>query len=151
MLRIKHYSIRTERGYLDWIKRHIFFHNKTHPAQIGAPEVEAFLSHLALAGKVAASAQNQAKKRAAVSLSRGVGARVAVAGQCDAGKKTATIAGGVDGKRGQVGAEPVGWDVVVDGEPTSHRGEAELRESHGGSEGRGCGRLRSSLAAGGMC
>lgn len=61
VLRMKHYSIRTERVYLDWIKRYILFHHKTHPAQMGAPEVEAFLSHLAVAGKVAASTQNQAK------------------------------------------------------------------------------------------
>ena len=61
VLRVKHYSIRTERVYLDWIKRYILFHNKTHPAQMGAPEIEAFLSHLAVAGKVAASTQNQAK------------------------------------------------------------------------------------------
>jgi integron integrase len=61
VLRVKHYSIRTERVYLDWIKRYILFHNKTHPAEMGAAEVEAFLSHLAVAGKVAASTQNQAK------------------------------------------------------------------------------------------
>ncbi len=61
ILRVKHYSIRTERVYLDWIKRYILFHDKTHPARMGAPEVEAFLSHLAVAGKVAASTQNQAK------------------------------------------------------------------------------------------
>ena len=61
VLRMKHYSIRTERVYLDWIKRYILFHHKTHPAQMGAPDVEAFLSHLAVAGKVAASTQNQAK------------------------------------------------------------------------------------------
>lgn len=61
VLRVKHYSIRTERVYLDWIKRYILFHHKTHPAQMGAAEVEAFLSHLAVAGKVAASTQNQAK------------------------------------------------------------------------------------------
>ena len=61
VLRMKHYSIRTERVYLGWIKRYILFHHKTHPAQMGAPEVEAFLSHLAVAGKVAASTQNQAK------------------------------------------------------------------------------------------
>ncbi len=61
VLRTKHYSIRTERVYLDWIKRDILFHHKTHPAQMGAAEVEAFLSHLAVVGKVAASTQNQAK------------------------------------------------------------------------------------------
>ena len=58
---MKHYSIRTERAYLDWIKRYILFYHKTHPARLGAREIEAFLSHLAIAGNVAASTQNQAK------------------------------------------------------------------------------------------
>ncbi|MFA7243176.1 MAG: phage integrase N-terminal SAM-like domain-containing protein [Sulfuricellaceae bacterium] len=61
VLRVKHYNIRTERVYLDWIKRYILFHHKTHPAQMGAAEVEAFLSHLAVVGNVAAATQNQAK------------------------------------------------------------------------------------------
>ncbi|MDX1253385.1 MAG: integron integrase [Gammaproteobacteria bacterium] len=60
-LRVKHYSIRTERAYLDWVKRYILFHQKKHPAKMGAPEVEAFLSYLAVEGNVAASTQNQAK------------------------------------------------------------------------------------------
>ncbi len=60
-IRVKHYSIRTERAYLDWVKRYILFHQKKHPAQMGAQEVEAFLSHLAVEGNVAASTQNQAK------------------------------------------------------------------------------------------
>jgi hypothetical protein len=60
-LRVKHYSIRTEQTYLDWIKRYILFHGKQHPQEMGATEVEAFLTHLAVAGKVAASTQNQAK------------------------------------------------------------------------------------------
>ena len=58
VLRMKHYSIRTERVYLDWIKRYILFHHKTHPAQMGAPDVEVFLTHLAVAGKVSTSTQN---------------------------------------------------------------------------------------------
>ncbi len=60
-LRVKHYSIRTERSYVDWIKRFIWFHGKRHPRDMGAPELEAFLTHLAVEGKVAASTQNQAK------------------------------------------------------------------------------------------
>ena len=60
-LRVKHYSIRTERAYVDWIKRFIRFHGKRHPKDMGAPELEAFLTHLAVKGKVAASTQNQAK------------------------------------------------------------------------------------------
>ena len=60
-LRVKHYSIRTEEQYLQWIKRFILFHDKRHPKDMGAGEVEAFLTHLAVRGKVSASTQNQAK------------------------------------------------------------------------------------------
>jgi integron integrase len=59
-IRVKHYSIRTEQAYLGWIKRFILFHGKQHPLTLGAPDVERFLSHLAVEGKVAASTQNQA-------------------------------------------------------------------------------------------
>lgn len=59
-IRVKHYSIRTETQYLQWIKRFIFFHGKQHPKDLGAAEVEAFLSHLATEGNVSASTQNQA-------------------------------------------------------------------------------------------
>jgi integron integrase len=60
-IRVKHYSIRTEQAYVDWIKRFIRHFGKRHPRELGAAEVEAFLTHLAVAGKVAASTQNQAK------------------------------------------------------------------------------------------
>lgn len=59
-IRVKHYSIRTEDQYVFWIKRFIFFHGKRHPRELGAAEVEAFLSDLAMNGRVAASTQNQA-------------------------------------------------------------------------------------------
>jgi integron integrase len=60
-LRVKHYSIRTEQTYLDWIKRYIYYHGKRHPKDMGARDIEAFLTHLAVVGKVSASTQNQAK------------------------------------------------------------------------------------------
>jgi integron integrase len=59
-IRRKHYSIRTEEAYVNWIKRFILFHDKRHPVDMGAKEVEAFLTHLAVEGHVAASTQNQA-------------------------------------------------------------------------------------------
>jgi integron integrase len=59
-LRLKHYSIRTEEAYVNWIKRYIYFHNVRHPAEMGASEVQAFLTHLAVKENVAASTQNQA-------------------------------------------------------------------------------------------
>ena len=60
-LRTRHYSMRTEEAYVDWARRFILFHGKRHPQEMGAPEVEAFLSHLAVERKVSASTQNQAK------------------------------------------------------------------------------------------
>ena len=59
-IRLKHYSIRTEQAYVDWIKRYIFFHDKRHPLEMGAHEIEQFLNDLAVAKKVSASTQNQA-------------------------------------------------------------------------------------------
>jgi integron integrase len=60
VLRIKHYSYRTEQTYVDWIKRYIIFHKKRHPKDMGAAEIEAFLAYLAQERHVAASTQNQA-------------------------------------------------------------------------------------------
>ena len=60
-IRVKHYSIRTEEAYLDWIKRYIRYFDKRHPREMSAEHVERFLSHLATDLDVAASTQNQAK------------------------------------------------------------------------------------------
>jgi len=59
-IHLKHYSIRTEEAYVNWVKRYIYFHGLRHPAEMGAAEVEAFLTHLAVQENVAASTQNQA-------------------------------------------------------------------------------------------
>lgn len=60
LIRTRHYSYRTEQSYIHWIKRYILFHNKRHPAEMGAAEVTQFLSNLAVSHKVSASTQNQA-------------------------------------------------------------------------------------------
>jgi site-specific recombinase XerD len=60
IIRCKHYSIRTEQSYVDWIKRYIYFHNEKHPKDLGEEHISAFLTHLAVKGKVASSTQNQA-------------------------------------------------------------------------------------------
>jgi integron integrase len=59
-IRIKHYSIRTEQAYVQWIRRYVLFHGKRHPRDLGAEELTAFLSDLAVRGNVSASTQNQA-------------------------------------------------------------------------------------------
>ena len=58
--RVRHYSIRTEEAYVDWVRRFILFHNKRHPREMGAAEINQFLTHLAVEGHVSASTQNQA-------------------------------------------------------------------------------------------
>ncbi|MCY7277679.1 MAG: phage integrase N-terminal SAM-like domain-containing protein, partial [Phormidesmis sp. CAN_BIN44] len=60
VIRVKHYSYRTEESYVQWIRRYILFHDKRHPKDMGTPEIEAFLTHLAVTNKVSASTQNQA-------------------------------------------------------------------------------------------
>ena len=58
--RVKHLAYRTEQSYVAWVKRFILFHNKRHPMEMGATEVRAFLTHLAVNRRVSASTQNQA-------------------------------------------------------------------------------------------
>src|SRR5262249_37367256 len=60
IIRRTHYSIRTAHASLNWRRRYILFHPKRHPQEMGLAEIEAFLTHLAIAGTVAHSTQNQA-------------------------------------------------------------------------------------------
>ena len=60
-MRVKHYSLRTEKSYIDWIKRYIWHFYKSHPKELGAEQVEVFLTYLAVQRNVSASTQNQAK------------------------------------------------------------------------------------------
>jgi integron integrase len=59
-IRARNYSMRTERAYCFWVKRYIYFHGKRHPEEMGEPEIQAFLNHLATEKNVAAASQNQA-------------------------------------------------------------------------------------------
>jgi integrase len=59
-MRLKHYSLRTEETYIQWIRKFILFHGKKHPKDMAEPEITAFLTHLAVQDKVSASTQNQA-------------------------------------------------------------------------------------------
>jgi len=60
VMRVHHYSISTEKSYIQWIKRYIYFHNKRHPKEMGGDEITAYLTHLAVVRNVSASTQNQA-------------------------------------------------------------------------------------------
>jgi len=59
-LRARHYSRRTEQTYVQWTRRYVLFHGKRHPTQMGRPEIERFLTSLAVHSRVSASTQNQA-------------------------------------------------------------------------------------------
>src|SRR5580692_2935842 len=59
-IRTRHLAFRTEQAYLYWMRRYVKFHGRRHPRDMGAAEVEAFLTHLAVGAKVGASTQNQA-------------------------------------------------------------------------------------------
>lgn len=59
-LRYKHYSVNTEKTYITWIKHYVIFHGKRHPTEMGAIEVEQFLTYLANDRHVSSATQNQA-------------------------------------------------------------------------------------------
>src|SRR5215470_17595854 len=102
-IRFKHYNIRTEQAYVDWIKRFIRFHGKRHPTTLGAPEAESFLTDLAVARNVAAPTRNQAKS-APVSLQGGARRRAALARRHPERAGAAALACGADAGRGAAGA-----------------------------------------------
>ena len=59
-LRLRHYSLRTERAYCMWVRRFVLFHGKRHPSELGAAEVQQFLTYLARERRVSGPTQNQA-------------------------------------------------------------------------------------------
>jgi len=65
-LRAEHYSIHTEKTYVQWIKRYILFHDKRHPRDMRAPEIASFLTHLSVDLNVAAPTQNPCTEPAEV-------------------------------------------------------------------------------------
>ena len=58
-IRVRHYSLRTEQTYIQWIRRYILFHHKRHPDEMGEKEITAFLSYLAVTKQVAASTRTR--------------------------------------------------------------------------------------------
>jgi integrase-like protein len=60
LIRLRHYSLRTEDAYIGWIRRYVLFHGKRHPRELDEKHVSQFLTSLAINGRVAAATQNQA-------------------------------------------------------------------------------------------
>jgi hypothetical protein len=86
-LRSRHYSRRTEQTYCYWVKRFIFFHHVRHPAEMAEPEMNQFLTHLAVKEHVSASTQNQALSSLLYSLSLCFGSRNRRSWRGDPGEK----------------------------------------------------------------
>jgi integron integrase len=59
-IRVKQYSPRTEKTYIEWVRQYILYHNKRHPREMAAPEINQFITHLVVDRKTSASTQNQA-------------------------------------------------------------------------------------------
>ena len=62
LLRVKHYSYKTEQLYIHWIKRYIYFHNKTHPKNLDGKDISRYISYMALKEKVSSSTQNSPRE-----------------------------------------------------------------------------------------
>src|SRR2546427_2299863 len=116
VMRFKHYSIRTETTYRDWIKRFIFFHGKRHPREMGAFEVERFLSDLAVTRRVAASTQNQAFNALLFLYREVLHQEWGELGKGGTGQTPAAAAGGYDPKRSGSRAGRYERHSPVDGE-----------------------------------
>jgi site-specific recombinase XerD len=95
----KHYSIRTEQSYIDWVRRFILFHNKRHPSEMREAEVNAFLSHLARDGGVAASTQNQALSALLFLYKQVLKAEIGWLGDVERAKKPARLPVGLHARK----------------------------------------------------
>ena len=96
MIRTRHYSLRTEDTYVQWIKRFILFHDKRHPQTMGAMEVQQFLTDLAVTQHVAASTQNQALSALLFLYKEVLHQEIAWSRRRHPGQKAQEVAGGVD-------------------------------------------------------
>lgn len=93
VIRLKHYSDRTEEAYWHWIRTFILFHPKRHPNEMGETEISTFLSHLATNKKVSASTQNQSLSALLFSLKRRAEEAVGLDREHRTGKETITPSG----------------------------------------------------------
>ena len=115
-VRIRHYSRRTEKAYVAWIRRFILFHGKRHPADMSAPELTQFLNSLAVDGHVAASTQNQAL-RAAIPVPRRTRSGCRLARRHRAGKAAAAATDRPDSRGSASGAPGVARCPAAHGMP----------------------------------
>src|SRR5947209_424604 len=115
VIRVKHYSLRTERTYCDWIERFIRFHRMRHPSEMGAAEVGEFLTHLARDGNVSASTQNQALSALLFLLQTSLKGGDRVVGGCGAREKANASSGGAHTRRSSQSVRTFARHAAIDG------------------------------------
>src|SRR5207249_2934968 len=96
LMRLRHYSLRTEEAYVGWIRRYILYHGKRHPKDLDKSHIASFLSSLAVEGQVAASTQNQALNALLFLYKEVLQREVGFIGGTYAGKASGEIAGGFE-------------------------------------------------------
>ena len=110
-IRLKHYSHRTEKSYVHWIRRFVRFNNRRHPRELGKADIEAFLTHLARPQGLGFDSE-PSFQRIAVPLSRGSGVGDAATGHRAAGEETEAFAGGAFARGGSVDTFSTGWEIL---------------------------------------
>ena len=126
VLRTGHYSLRTERSYVDWARRYILFHQKRHPLTLGEAEVAQFLTHLAVDGKVAASHPKPSPACNSLPVSQSPEEAVEQDRECRTCQKATTAAYRAHAGRGPAGIEPYARDASAHGPLALRLGAASL-------------------------
>jgi len=120
-LRTRHYSRKTEKAYVGWIRRFIVFHGKRHPREMGAAETTGYLSSLATIGRGGRIDAEPGPERDLVPVPRRPGDGPAVARRGRPSQAPRTSPGGADARRGPGGDPPATRSPAVDGHPHTLR------------------------------
>jgi Phage integrase, N-terminal SAM-like domain len=121
---MRHYSYRTEKAYVHWIKRCIFFHNKRHPQEMAESEIAAFLSSLASADHVSAATQNQALNALLFLYNEVLKKKIGMVQGVRTRQKAKAVTSGADQGRSKEDIRQFDGDVVVDGNNSVSYGTA---------------------------
>src|SRR4051812_23784394 len=113
-IRSRHYSLRTEQAYWYWIRYFVFFHDRRHPAELGAAEVTAFLSWLARERNVAAATQNQALSALLFLYQKVLGVELPWLGQLTRAKRPVRVPAGLTEGGGRRAVGPPPWVQMGD-------------------------------------
>src|SRR5207248_10688503 len=115
LMRLRHYSLRTEEAYVSWIRRYILFNGKRHPRELDEKHVSQFLTDLAINGRVAAATQNQALNALLFLYKEVLQRELEFIGGTLRGKRPAKGQRGVSPNEGKAVPAQVHWEYPVKG------------------------------------